>query len=409
MNSAENIEQQIKQNKPDTDISPPMDRRILADSIAAMQSARPTSDEAHPHPIWRSIMHSKISKFAAAGILLIATLFVLTLFDKTVTPAYALEYTVQACHSVRFIHIRKFVPQQEEPILVWAEFFEDGQPKSIRLNLPDWASGGDGAKEVVWKDNIAQVWFKKKNSTVRVGERKLADEILNTVREYDPKFAVQNLMHKKESGECEIRIDQPSDKAQPILVTAVTLPDKNKKVVLYVDQATQLPLSAETYQLMEGQYTLENTGEFYDYNQPIDPNMFTFDNLPADVMRVDQVDNVVGLEQGQMTDDEVVLEVVRRFWQAIIDGDYETAGQMLEGVPSSFIEENLIKKLPFTAKKIISIGPVQPHPNPQTRGVVVPCTLEVEMNGQTIQVPFDQIGVRQVYNQPGRWTIFGGL
>ena len=234
-------------------------------------------------------------------------------------------------------------------------------------------------------------------------------EFLKVVLEFDPKNIVQNLQIRQQEGNMEVLTEIPENKAEPILVTATVLPDRETQIVLYVDQGTKLLLKEETFKLKNGDLVLVGTGEFYDYNQPIDPNMFTFDNVPADVTRVDQVDNVVGLEQGQMTDDEVAIEVVRRFWQAIIDGDYETAGQMLEGVPSSFIEENLIKKLPFTAKKIISVGPVQPHPNPQTQGVVVPCTLEVERNGQTIQVPFDRIGVRQVYNQPGRWSIFGGL
>jgi hypothetical protein len=59
--------------------------------------------------------------------------------------------------------------------------------------------------------------------------------------------------------------------------------------------------------------------------------------------------------------------------------------------------------------KIVSVGPVKPHPMPETKGVIVLCTLQVEANGQIVQVPYDKIGVRQVYNQPDRWTIFGGI
>jgi hypothetical protein len=41
--------------------------------------------------------------------------------------------------------------------------------------------------------------------------------------------------------------------------------------------------------------------------------------------------------------------------------------------------------------------------------VVVPCIVEIEVNGKTGEQKFDRLGVRQVYNQPGRWTIFGGI
>ena len=347
-------------------------------------------------------------KLAAAAIVIIAALLSLTLFEKTVTSAYAFEQTVAACHSVRSIHIRKIVPGQEDPIMVWAEFFDSGLPKAIRLHLPEWKNGPDGAKEVVWKDDIAEVWFKKKNCLLRVREQRLADEILQTVKSNDPKTFVQTLMHKRDAGECQLSIDQPADKARPIVVTAIALPGKTTQLILLVDQATQLPLTLETYRLSDGRYVLEDTGEFYDYNQPIDPVMFTFDNLPADVMRVDQVANVIGLEQGQMTADEAAVEVVRCFWQAIIDKDYATASRLYDGVPAAMLEQGLGKLAPFRME-IVSVGPVQPHPNPQTGGVIVPCTLKGEKDGKVEELKFDRIGVRQVYNQPGRWTIFGGL
>lgn len=384
-----------------TSASPELDRRI-DDLIVRFR----TTNTGGPNT-W-SIFMKKTYKLAAAAIVIIAALLSLTLLDKTVSSVYAFEQTVAACHSVRFIHIRKLVPGQEEPIMVWAEFFDNGLPKAIRLHLPEWKNGPDGAKEVVWKDDIAEVWFKKKNCLLRVREQRLADEILQTVKENDPKTFVQTLMQKHDAGECELRIDQPADKAQPIVVTAIALPDKAVKLVLSVDQATQLPLSLETYGLREGAYVLLDTGEFYDYNQSVDPAMFTFENLPADVMRVDQVATVIGLEQGQLTADEAAVEVVRCFWQAIIDKDYATASRMYDGVPAATLEQGLGTLAAFRIE-IVSVGPVMPHPNPQTGGVVVPCTLKGEKDGKTEELKFDRIGVRQVYNQPGRWTIFGGI
>ena len=59
--------------------------------------------------------------------------------------------------------------------------------------------------------------------------------------------------------------------------------------------------------------------------------------------------------------------------------------------------------------RVGSIGPVAPHPNPGTKGLIVPCTVEVERDGTISEWKLDRLGVRQVYNQPGRWTIFGGI
>ena len=298
---------------------------------------------------------------------------------------------------------------EEEPVLIWAEFFGNGQPKAIRLHLPEWKNGEDGAKEIVWKNDIAEVWFKKKNGFLRIRERKMAEQILGIIKEQDPKFLVQALMDKQKRGECEIQIEHPTDKAEPILITSTNLPKKNSKFVLFVDQATQLPLKGETYTLKDGEYVLTTTGEFYDYNQPIDSVIFTFDNLPDDVIRVDQVNQQVGLVQGALTNDEAAVETARQFWQAVIEEDFDKAGQYLEGAPGDFIKKHLMEKLQAKVIEIVSVGPVQPHPNPGTGGVVVPTTLKIEKDGHIQEMNFNRLGVRQVHNQPGRWTVFGGI
>ena len=358
----------------------------------------------------RRLLMKRTIKFAAAAVVVIAAVLSLTLFDKTVSKAYALEQTVQACHSVRFIHIRQIQPSHEEdPVMIWAKFFEDGRPQAIRLRLPEWKNGDDGAKEVIWKDHVAEVWLMKKNAVLRVQEERVAQQILVMVQQQDPKHLVQDLMHKEEQGQCVCRINVPPDKSEPITITSVSLPVQNSQLVLYVDQATQLPLRNETYYLKDHAWVLVSTTEFYDYNQPIDPSMFTFDNLPEDVFYMDQVDQPVGFIQGSLTDEEAAVETARRFWQAVIDKEYDTAGRYFEGLPGHIIQQIFRERLPMNVIEIVSVGPAGPHPNPQTGGVIVPCTLKVEKNGQIQEMTFPQLGVRQVYNQPGHWTIFGGL
>ena len=268
-------------------------------------SDKPQKQSIHISFIRRIFMKTSV-KFAAAAIVLIAAFLSLTLFNKTVAQAYALEQTIQALHSVRCIHMRQINPQHEnEPILVWAEFFENGLPKRIRLNLPEWSEGGkdgDGAKEIVWENNIATAWLKKKNLLLRIPEKKIADRILKIVQEQDPKKVVQHLLDAQKKGKFEIQIEQPSDKAEPIRVTAIHLPGRASKLVVSVDQATQLPLSGETYTLKDGDYILTNIGEFYDYNQPIDPAMFTLDNVPKDVMRINQITNDGVAPEGHQED-----------------------------------------------------------------------------------------------------------
>ena len=85
--------------------------------------------------IWRIIMKSRITKLAAAAVIIIAVLIGINHFGGSVdiaTPAYALEQTIQASHSVQYLHIRAITPSHEDqPVEFWLEFTQDGQPKNM--------------------------------------------------------------------------------------------------------------------------------------------------------------------------------------------------------------------------------------------------------------------------------------
>jgi hypothetical protein len=127
---------------------------------------------------------------------------------------------------------------------------------------------------------------------------------------------------------------------------------------------------------------------------------------PADVIRIDQTTGEVGLEQGNLTDEEVAVEVVRKFFEALIAENYAGAGQFFGGAPADFIQKTF-GHLKFL--RIISVGPADPHPDPQTGALVVPCTVEIEHEGETAEWKLETIGVRELHNQPGRWNICGGI
>jgi hypothetical protein len=178
-------------------------------------------------------------------------------------------------------------------------------------------------------------------------------------------------------------------------------------LVLFVDQATKLVTATEFYRLKDGRYQYIGMQEYYNYNKTIDAEMFTLDDeVPADVMRVDQTAQEVGLVQGNLSDEEVAVEVARQFFEALIAKDYTRAGKLLEGIPADKMQQ-MFGNIKFI--RIISIGPAGPHPNPATGGLVVPCTVEIEKDGQINEWKLERLGVRQVYNHPGRWTIFGGI
>ena len=355
------------------------------------------------------IMKSPIKKLAAAAVIILAVVLTINLWNES---ADVLAETIKASHSVRYLHIKSFRQNEDEPKEFWIEFYKDGEVRNVRMHMPEWDSPEDGAKVTIWKENKAQIWFKKKNSLITIGDKTVAAHTLNFIKELDPKLVVQRLYYARQAqDQVEIEIDEPSNKAEPIVVTATCLPGSLRagwRLVLFVDQATKLVTAIEFYKLKDGKYQYVERIEYYDYNQLIDPEMFSLDNddIPADVTRIDRTTQEIGLEQGNLTDKEIAVKVVREFYEALIAKDYAKAGKLYGGVPADKMRERWEE---LNVVQIISIGEPIPHPTPRVGGFQVPCKIEIERDGaKSIYEPYGP-GVRKVRGQPNRWNIHGGV
>jgi len=403
MRPTDKIDNLIK-NTLKTSASPELDRRI--DSLI-MQTARKQTQTSN---IWRIIMKKRITKFATAAVVLIAIVLSITIFDNTVQQAYAIEQSIEASHSVRYLHTRNYEPGHDEPKEFWVEFDEYGNVKNVRMDFPEWAGEGDGPKIIVWKENIADIWFKRKKSLIRMPDRTVADNMLQMVKMFDPKGVLERLRDQKLEGLVKIDIDQPSNKSKPIVVTATSLPENTvlpgKRGVLFIDQSTRLVTHIELYQLKDDEYEYAGTIEFYDYNQRIAPEMFSLDEAPSDLMKIDYTTQEVGLIQGNLTDKEIAVKVVRQFYEALIVRDYAKAGQIYSGVPATKMQERWQN---INVLRIVSISEPVPHPYPGVGGFQVHCEIEIEKDGvKSIMKPYGP-GVRPVHGQPHRWNIHGGV
>ena len=355
-------------------------------------------------------MRNPRMNLAAAAAITVAVVLSISLWDKSARTAYALDQTIEASHSVRCLEIRDFEAGKEQPKVFWVEFDEAGQVKSIRAEMPAWEAPGDGARIAVWQKGKARVWYKEKKSLVTFPETRFADNMLKVVQLLDPALALQRFSQLEKQGLVTLEID---DTADPIVVTSTNSPQlkdagyQPDRTVLFIDRGTKLVTKTEQYcRTPNGGYESLGRTEFSGYNQPIAPAVFALDDVPADVTRIDQTTQEVGLEQGDLSDEEIAVKVVREFYEAVIAKDFAKAGRLFEGVPAAKIQEILGD---LTIVRIVSIGVPKPHPMPEVGGFQVPCQLEVEKNGvKSVYVPYGP-GVRRVYNQPQRWDIHGGV
>jgi hypothetical protein len=385
----------------------PADAQQIAQEISRDFSETLMQQKRH---IFREyIMKSQITKLAAAAVIILAVVLTINLWNES---AYALTDTIEASHSVRYLHIKSFRQNEDEPKEFWIEFYRDGEVKNVRMHMPEWDSPEDGAIVTIWKENKAQVWYKKKKSLITMGDKTVAANTLKFIKELDPKRVVERLYYARQAqGQLEIEIDEPSNKAEPIVVTATCLPGSPRagwRLVLFVDRATKLVTAIEFYKLKDGKYQYVERIEYYDYNQPIEAEMFSLDNddIPADVTRIDRTTQKIGLEQGNLTDKEIAVKVVREFYEALIAKDYAKAGKLYGGVLADKMRERWEE---LNVVQIISIGEPIPHPTPGVGGFQVPCKIEIERDGaKSIYEPYGP-GVRLVRGQPNRWNIHGGV
>jgi hypothetical protein len=326
-------------------------------------------------------MKSKITKFAAAAVIIIAAMSI-TYLGQLTAPTYAITQTIEANRGMRYLHTKYFDELHDDVGKeCWLEFDESGLPKNVRINWSEWMGNGQ-IQIVLWNQDQTQIWQKKQNRRDRLlvfNDEIFTSRIHHMTESDDPRVTVEELYERQAKGEVKVEIKEPGNRSEPIVVTATRLGGSKRRFVLYVDQATKLVTACEWYQLKDGEYEYEGVTKYYDYNVPIDAKMFSFDGLSGDVKRdVKRIDTAVddiGLAQGSLSDEEIAVKVVREYFDALI-------ASIGEPVPPSKPSKLFPKRL------------------------FVPYKIEIEKDGKKTSRERQQ-DVRRVLGRRERWIIQG--
>jgi len=103
MRPAEDIEKLLKDINIDTNVK--TDDAVLGDVIEAFEKSRIKKTSAIEQNIWRIIMKSRITKFAASAAVIIAFILSMTLSDKTVAPAFGMNDVLAAMAKAEWLHM----------------------------------------------------------------------------------------------------------------------------------------------------------------------------------------------------------------------------------------------------------------------------------------------------------------
>ena len=392
MKSAENIEKLIKNLDLDIDINTETDRAILGELSEAHEKSKKMKSALVEPNIRRTIMKSSITKLAAAAVIIVAVVLSISVFDKSIGTAYAIEQTVEANRDLRFIHL-KYEPAGTGVEEIWAQFDDNGKLLHLRMNFPNTM---DGPKDVVWQEGKAEVWFKAKKAIAVLREKNILAQLKMSYKNFDPKLIGEQLYHAQADEKKQIEIQEPRSKDESITITCTR---NSFRMVYKVDPETKLLQQFEKYELKDGEYKFLGLTKYLDYNQPVDPEIFVL-NPPAEVVRADQTTQEVGMAKGELSEEEIAVEMARQFLEALIDQDYAKAGKLIANVPAEWVKQQPFGKTKYI--RIVSIGKPVPYTN--TGSLRVPCKVEIEKDGK-ITVQSIAPCIREVYGQPERRQI----
>jgi len=220
---------------------------------------------AEPPNIWRIIMNSKITKLATAAAVILVVVLGVTLIDKSATPAYAIEQTIQAMRLV----------------------------SSVRAYCTDW----DGSKGEVWvqidpETGQEEYYYSDIGNLLIVATPRKTfyyhkDKNLVRIRnEYVPAAEVrfsklfEDLpeMIQKLNGKLDFKSEFDRDLQKEVIRVHGYIPVQKdfgeKEFIINVDPKTKLPINTETLKAAPGQGV--KSVDRFEYNLKIPRGLFDF-------------------------------------------------------------------------------------------------------------------------------------
>jgi hypothetical protein len=349
-----------------------VDDRIMDTILRAFEKSK-NKESAFVPNIGRIIMKSSFTKLAAAAAIIIAAVIGIVLFEKSSKPAWAIEQTIDILKNYNAIH--------------FSGTTLDEQGKEVSFEA--WARAN---KEQTGSDN-----FRLKTET---GEIFLVAE--HSCYRYDPQTQTVNItegygqamgmwpgakflesMKEKVLDWQESYATDPATGRERVYVTCSTPAGPDPRSLWFeVDVESKLVISIKQWENMKREGRPSFYAQSITYLADLPDEMFHFETpegAKTIVQLPGQMDELqdpnAGMQVGNMTEEQAAQEIARRYWQAIVDKDWDTVA-LLRPITTA---EGWKKKYNRNFEKIVEIG--QPYQEDGCKlGKIVPCMIKVENN-----------------------------
>ncbi len=276
MNNAENIEKLLKQTKIKT--SAETDERILtaAESALKQSTARPAAANQPGPSIWRTIMKTKITKFAAVAVIIIIAFLSMTIFDIGVKEAYAIEQTIEAMRSINSIH-------------AYCTDWDNSKGETwVQINpetgKEEYYYADQGNLLIVGTPQKTFYYYKDKN-LVRIRNEYVPASDVRVSRFFEDLVSWVQQYH----GELSFNSQFDENLQKEVIMVHGYIPTQGdmgaKEFVFRVDPQTKLPITYEATKCGPGQGV--KSVDRIEYNVPIPKGIFEFE-IPEGAEVVEQ-------------------------------------------------------------------------------------------------------------------------
>ena len=338
---------------------PELDRKILDNCFNELNTQKSSTPKPRPNR-WRIVMHSKITKPIAAAIIIIAGILSLTLLDKTVTPAWAIEDTIKVLENIRSIKISgpapsfnldEFAGKLESDFVMWAKPDENGPgSKELRFEVsnPNRVIVVDSSKTTYFY-NPDENYVTVKNFNNFHMNPWLGKEFFHTVK----RFA--------ENWEVSYGKDEETNR-DSIFATCTYTPE-TKSWWIQFDAESRLPVKFKQWKNMNFEGEPEFYAENIEYNPILPDGIFEFE-IPegTEVVKLQQKlpeyldDPNCGITADGLSDGEACSMIVEDYLQALINGNWEYLAQ-IRPILNAESWEHKYKRNDNWFTEIVQIGP----------------------------------------------------
>jgi len=342
MKPEERIEKLIK--KINVTSSARMHTKTLDDALVAQEKWK-NEQSANIEPnIWRIIMKNPMTKLTTAAAAILIAALGITFLNKSATPAYAVEQTIEAMKDIVTIHF--FATDWSGRTLeTWIKVNpHTGENDCHYLNEPERGQISISTPEITYfyhpdENKVRIVQGQALRSDIRFG--RFIEDILDRVIE-------------PENGQIQIDKTYDEDTARDLIILHAESPQYEMEAV--IDPETKLPIRIDFLRCEVSGQIVKSIDEIY-YNEPLPDGLFDFE-IPEGAKVINESDILTvlgdrndGISAEGLTRDEARIKLISQFWRHVLNKDWEAAHRLLPVASRRRLEDVFSKVV-----ELISIG-----------------------------------------------------